>query len=291
MRRIALALLLSTSAAAPALAQHMDGHHAPDPHAGHDMPETPATQEDEQPGAQSAADPARHAADAIWGADAMRASRQRLAHENGGMTTSTMMLERLEARFGEQDLYLWDAQGWTGGDLDKLWIKTEGEGAFDNGVEDAEIQALWSHAIGPWFDLQSGVRYDIEPDSRAHLVLGLQGLAPYMFEVDAAAFLSDQGDFTARIEAEYDQRITQRLILQPRVELDVSAQTIERRSIGAGPARLTAGLRLRYEFAREFAPYVGVEWERHLGGTADSVRDAGESASSGYVLLGLRTWF
>src|SRR3546814_14638807 len=115
-------------------------------------------------------------------------------------------------------MVLVDAQGWVGGYFDKLWLKSEGEGAFGGGGESAEVQALWSHAIGPWFDLQAGLRYDIEPDSRGYAVLGVQGLAPYMFELDAAAFLSDRGDLTAQIEAEYDQRLMHRLNLPPRAD-------------------------------------------------------------------------
>lgn len=222
----------------------------------------------------------------------MAPSRDQLAEENGNMRTGTIMIERLEARIGSgEDGFLWDAQGWYGGDIDKLWFKTEGEGEIGGAVEDAEVQALWSHAIGPFFDLQAGVRYDIEPQSRGHLVLGVQGLAPYMFEVDAAAFLSDKGDLTARIEAEYDQRITQRLILQPRAELELAAQDIPEIGIGAGLTSIEAGLRLRYEFTREFAPYVGVGYEAKLGDTADFTRATGEDTTRVVFLAGIRFWF
>src|SRR5690606_5387904 len=168
---------------------------------------------------------------------------------------------------------------------DKLWFKSEGEGAFGGHIESAEVQALWSHAIGPFFDVQAGVRYDFEPDSHAHAVLGVQGLAPYMFEIDAAAFLSDRGDLTASVEAEYDQRITQRLILQPQIEVAVSAQDIPERGIGAGLTSVEAGLRLRYEFAREFAPYVGFGYEAKLGGTADYARLSGEDPTRFLIFL------
>lgn len=232
-----------------------------------------------------------HAADAIYGQAAMAPARAELAQMDT-FAVGTVLLERLEARIGEgEDLYLWDAQAWYGGDYNKLWLKSEGEGAFAGGVESAEIQALWSHAIDPWFDLQAGVRYDIEPKGRAHAVLGVQGLAPYMFEVDAAAFLSDKGDLTARIEAEYDQRITQRLILQPRAEASLAAQDIPELGIGAGVSSIEAGLRLRYEFAREFAPYVGIGYEARLGDTADYARGAGEDPDRFSLLMGVRAWF
>ena len=234
----------------------------------------------------------QHAADAIFGAEAMAAARAENHATHGEMKTGTVMVERLEARVADgHDAFLWDVQGWYGGDIDKFVFKSEGEGEFGGSVEDAELQALWGHAIGPFFDLQAGVRLDVEPETRSHLVLGVQGLAPYMWHVDAAAFLSDRGDITARVEGEYDWKLTQRLILQPRAELELSAQDIPEREIGAGLTKLETGVRLRYEFAREFAPYVGVGYEAKLGETADIARLAGEDTDGIALLLGLRAWF
>ena len=212
----------------------------------------------------------RHAADAIWGTVAMESSRQQLVRENGGMTTGMILVERLEARIptdGGENGYLWDAQGWYGGDINRFVLKTEGEGKLGGALEDAEIQALYSRAIGPFFDLQAGVRFDPEPDGRTHLVVGVQGLAPYMFHVDGALFLSDRGDLTARVEAEYDQKITRRLILQPRIEAEFAAQNIPEREIGAGITKVEPGLRLRYEIVPEFAPYIGIEYEAEVAET------------------------
>ena len=124
-----------------------------------------------------------------------------------------------------------------------------------------------------------------------HLVLGLQGLAPYWFEIDAAAFLSTKGDLTARVEAEYDQRLTQRLILQPRLEIDASASDIPELEIGSGLSSIEAGLRLRYEFRKEFAPYVGVEWSRALGDTAGYIEARGGEAEDIRFIVGLKAWF
>jgi len=236
----------------------------------------------------------RHAADAIWGEEAMAPARRELARGNGGMTTGMVLVERLEARNptdGGETGYLWDAQAWYGGDLNRFVLKTEGEGEIGGALEDAEIQALYSRAVGPFFDLQVGVRFDPEPDNRTHLVLGVAGLAPYMFHVDGALFLSDRGELTARVEAEYDQKITQRLILQPRIEAEFAAQDIAEREIGAGVTRIEPGLRLRYEIAREFAPYVGIEYEAKLGETADLARAAGEDPDGLKAVIGLRTWF
>lgn len=258
-----------------------------DMHAGHAMGPPPP---DAPPPARAFAGP-RHAADAIWGEAAMAPARAQLARENGGMTTGTVMLERLEYRAGDEDIYLWDAQAWYGGDIDRLFVKSEGEGEFGGPLESGEVQALWSHAIGPFFDLQLGGRYDFAPLERTYLVAGVQGLAPYMFHVDAAAFLSDEGDLTARIEGEYDQRITQRLILQPRVELELAAQDVPDLDIGSGLTKIETGLRLRYEIAREFAPYVGVGYEAALGRTADIVRADGRDPDGLSLLVGVRAWF
>ena len=234
----------------------------------------------------------QHAADEIYGAATMAEARATNHATHGDMKTGMLMVERLEGRLGNNENgWLWDIQGWYGGDIDKFVVKSEGEGEIGGSVEDAEVQALLGHAIGPFFDLQAGVRLDLEPETRSHLVLGVQGLAPYMWHVDGALFLSDRGDITARVEGEYDQKITQRLILQPRVELELSAQDIPERGIGAGLTRIEPGLRLRYEIAREFAPYVGVEYEAKLGETADLAREEGEDAAGFKLLAGIRAWF
>jgi len=256
-------------------------------HAAMDMTPIP----EGSPPAAAGSGPPR-AADAIWGADAMRASRAALRTENGGMNVFWFQGDRAEYRARDGgDGYLWDVQGYYGGDLDKLWFKSEGEGTFGEKPESAEIQGLWSHAIGPWWDMQIGVRQDLTGPERTHAVVGVQGLAPYLFEVDAAAFLSTKGDFTARVEAEIDQRITQRLILQPRAEVNLSAQNVPELGIGAGLDSVEAGLRLRYEIAREFAPYIGIEQEWKLGRSADYARLAGEDPSVTNFVVGVRFWF
>jgi copper resistance protein B len=233
-----------------------------------------------------------YAADAIWGTEAMAASRAALYKAHGAGALGTVRIDRLEARLGENpDVYLWDLEGFYGGDLNKLWIKIEGEGEFGEEVEDAEFQALYSRAITPFFDLQLGARLDVEPETRSHLVLGLQGTAPYWFHIDTAAFLSDRGDLTARAEVEYDQKITQQLILQPRVEAEVAFQDIPDRAIGAGLYKIEPGLRLRYEIIPEFAPYIGVEYEAKLGETADLARAGGEDPTGFKFLIGFRAWF
>ena len=235
--------------------------------------------------------PAR-AADAIWGAEAMRESRAGLARENGGMKTLWFQGDRAEYRAREgSDGYLFDVQGYYGGDLDKFWFKSGGEGSFGEEIEEVEVQALYSRAIAPFFDLQAGVRQDFAPMDRTYAVVGVQGLAPYLFEIDAAAFLSDRGDLTARMELELDQRITQRLILQPRAEVNLAAQDVPELGIGAGLDSAEIGLRLRYEITREFAPYVGIEQEWKVGQSATYARAGSEDPSVTNFVLGVRLWF
>lgn len=263
-----------------------------DPHVGHamgeDMPAPPVAPP--PPGALSG--PA-HAADAVFGREAMAEAREELRREHGSIVTSKVMLDQLEARIRKRrDGYLVEGEAWYGGDINKLWVKTELEGEFGRSPEHAEVQALWSRAINPWWNLQAGVRYDVRPDpERAHLVLGIEGLAPYWFEIDAAAFVSHKGDVTARFEAEYDQRLTQKLILQPRIEFDLAAQDVPELGIGSGLSTAELGLRLRYEIVPEFAPYVGVAYERAFGDTADFRRAAGDRAGGLNFLVGVRAWF
>jgi copper resistance protein B len=237
-------------------------------------------------------------ADLFYDRTAMAASREEMRKHHGGLDAYKILVDQAEAKIRNgRDGYGWDAQAWYGGDVNKLWIKTEGEGVFGEGLEAAEVQALWSRALDPWFDLQLGVRYDIQPDpERAYLVAGIQGLAPYWFEVDGSIFLSNKGDLSARFEGEYDLRITQRLILQPMVEFDLVAQDVPELGIGSGLSEASIGARLRYEIftgsgPATIAPYVGIEYERAFGDTADFRRSAGEDAAGWNILVGLRTWF
>ena len=277
-----------------------------DPHAGHDMstmnmgpPDVPTSADNpgrppEDPLPAAALNGPTHAADLVFGAEAMAAARRTLVRENGDVRATAIIIDRLEAGFGDADeTWLWDVQGWSGGDINRFWWKSEGEGDFGGDLEDAELQALYSRAVTPFWDVQAGVRQDFRPEGEdtTHLVLGVQGLAPYWWEIDAAAFLSTEGDLTARVEAEYDQRITQRLILQPRLEIDASASDIPELEIGSGLSSVEAGLRLRYEFRKEFAPYVGVEWSRALGDTADYIEARGGEVNDTRVVVGLKAWF
>lgn len=204
-----------------------------------------------------------------------------------------LQADRAEYRIsGGDDSYLWDTQGWIGTDRNKFWTKIEGEGSKRGGLDVAQFQALYSRMVTSFFDLQGGLRQDVGPGpSRTYAVLGLQGLAPYFLELDSALFLSDKGDLTARIEAEYDLLITQRLIGQTRVELDFAAQHVKELGIGAGLSAAELGFRLRYEMRREIAPYIGVSWVRAVGDSADFTRAEGRDPGTTSFVLGVRLWF
>lgn len=204
-----------------------------------------------------------------------------------------LMTDRLEAGFADEaDTYLWDMQGWYGGDGARWWLKTEGEGESGRSPEHAELQLLFSRMLAPFWDWQVGVRHDFRPQPhRSHLVLGVQGLAPYEFEIDTALFLSDEGNVTGRFEAEYDLRITQQLILQPRFELNAALSDDREIGLASGVNTTEMGLRLSYELRRELAPYIGIAWERFYGGTADLARDDGEPTSLTSFVVGVHAWF
>jgi copper resistance protein B len=270
---------------------------AADPHAGHDMsptdmPET-AKPEEEVGATPAPAPPADYAADALFGRDKMVGARKALRHENGGLYNAVILfnLAEYQVRKGA-DGYRWEGEGWFGGDINRLIVKTEGEGPLGGSNEQAEFQLLYGRAIAPYFNLEAGVRYDVKPNpSRGYAVVGIEGIAPYWFDVGAQLFLSNKGDVLARFEGSYDQRITQKLIVQPRAELNFAAQDVPANGAGSGLSDLELGLRLRYEIKREFAPYIGVEWAKKFGDTARFARIAGEDADVVNFVAGIRFWF
>jgi copper resistance protein B len=209
----------------------------------------------------------------------------------------TLLVDRLEYRADDgPDQWLWDAQGWYGGDYQRLWLKTEGRQQVADSHGEAELRALYGRLVAPYWDLQAGVRYDRAYGSgrdrdRSFGVLGLQGLSPYRFDTELALFLSEDGDLSARAQFEHELLLTQRLVLQPRLEINAAAQRVRSWGVGRGIDDVQLGLRLRYEIHREFAPYVGIEWVRKVGDTADLARATGQEASNLAVLTGLRLWF
>jgi copper resistance protein B len=189
------------------------------------------------------------------------------------------------------DVFNWDTKGWIGQDRNRFWFRSEGDRS-DGRTEQAQTNLLFGRAIARWWDVTAGVRLDTLPDTpRSALALGVQGLAPYWFEVEASAYIEPSGRTHVRFETEYDLLITNRLVLQPLVEFEVYGRDDRERLIGTGLSTGELGLRLRYEFRREFAPYVGVVWTRKFFGTADQARAAGEDVAGTRLAVGLRTWF
>ncbi|BCX18373.1 MAG: hypothetical protein KatS3mg117_2055 [Geminicoccaceae bacterium] len=201
-----------------------------------------------------------------------------------------LQVEQLEQRIRNgANAVAWEAHAWIGTDDHKAWLETKGEKPNGERPEQAEFQLLYSRRISDYFDGRVGIRYDVAPSpDRGFAVLSLHGLAPYWFEVDASAFLSDEGELSARISAEYELLITQQLILQPSAEVDLAAQSVRERGIGSGLGAVELGLRLRYELVRKVAPYVGILWERKFGDTADLAREEGEDADDLSFLVGIR---
>lgn len=185
----------------------------------------------------------------------------------------------------------WDNKGWVGGDINRFWFRTEGEGERSR-LGTAQAHALYGRAIARWWDLVVGVRQDLRPGpAQTWAAVGLQGLAPYWFEIEATAYVGASGRTHARFEAEYELLLTNRLILQPLAEFEIYGKSDRERGIGAGLSTIDAGIRLRYEIRREFAPYVGLVWSRKFFGTADFARESGEELGGARLALGARIWF
>lgn len=205
---------------------------------------------------------------------------------------SYLALDRLEHRWQNGvDARAFDAQGWFGGDYNKLWLKAEGVQAVGGRTEGAEAQLLYARLIRPFWYLQVGLHNEPRPrPTQNSAVIAVQGLAPYEFDVEATLFLR-AGKAHARFEAEYDQLLTQRWILQPRFEANIASASDRARGVGSGLSNVELGLRLRYEIRREIAPYIGINWTRLTGDTADLARARGNRASEGGIVAGVRLWY
>lgn len=209
-----------------------------------------------------------------------------------------ILFEELEYGFNNDDNPLsWDATSWVGGDWNRLWFKTHGEMATSDPEVDGEAQLLCSRLIAPFWELQFGLRGDLaaaddeSTQGRGHLVLGLEGIAPYWFEVEPAIFTSHEGDVSARLRASYDLFITQRLIAHPSFEMNVAVQSVPEFGVGSGFNDIELGLRLGYQLTRKLAPYLGVSWNQAFAEAARFRRAAGTAASDLQGVAGLRLWF
>lgn len=203
-----------------------------------------------------------------------------------------VLLDQLEWRNQRAaDIATWDATGWYGGDIDRVWMKSEGERRSSQ-IDVMRFELLWNHVVSRRWSAQTGARLDSGTGpTRKWAAFGVQGLAPYWFEVEATAYLGNSGRTAARFKAEYELLLTQRIILQPELELNLYGKSDPAKAIGKGFSSADVGLRLRYEIRREFAPYLGVSWNRRFGESAELVRAVGERSTELQLLAGLRIWF
>ena len=215
--------------------------------------------------------------------------RLRLADEHN---FGSLLFDRLESvRTSDNTSTVYDLQAWYGRDYDRAVFKAEGE--VENGtLEEASTELLWGHALTAFWDTQLGVRHDSgEGPNRNWLAIGFQGLAPYWFEVDIMAYVGEEGRSALSLEAEYELLLTQKLIVQPRIEAEIYGKEDVDRGIGSGLSELAVGVRLRYEIRRELAPYIGIEWVSRYGESADIARAAGLDTRETQVVAGVRFWF
>lgn len=201
-------------------------------------------------------------------------------------------LNQLEGRFGADNAFRWSGEAWAGTDTDRLWLRSEGEVTARGLVRDGQQELFYDRPITPYFDLQAGVRSDIDSAAgRTWAAVGIEGLAPDFVDVAATAYASDTGHYAAKLEASTDWLLTQRLILQPQIEMNFYTKDDPARATGSGLSDLDTGLRLRYELSRKFAPYIAVTYEGKYGGTARFARAAADKTGDLRFTIGLRTWF
>ena len=255
------------------------------------MPDTPASQSSPDANTSEAEhvppDPPKHSMEEMP-YRAMAEMMQMDDRERYGK----VLLDQLEWRdTSEGCARAWDIEAWYGSDYNKAWLRTEGD-RVDGHSEDARAELFWDRILSRWWHLQAGARQDFgEGPSRTWAAVGVQGLAPYWFEVEATLYAGEQGRTAARLKAEYELLLTQRLILQPEAEANLYGKSDRERGLGSGLSDVEAALRLRYEIRREFAPYVGVVWSRRFGDTADLARASGSDTNDLQVVAGFRIWF
>jgi copper resistance protein B len=273
--------------------------YAQDPHAGH--AQAPATQkppakpgeEDHSAHMTQGAGQPKEPIPPVTDADRAAAFPQGLeGHATHDRRISTFVLfDQLEWQGGERGGLSIDNKTWIGGDINRFWLRAEGESS-DGRPENAQLHALYGRSFSRWWDVVAGVRQDFRPGpAQAWLAIGVQGLAPQWFDIEATAYFGQSARTHARFEVEYELLLTNRLILQPLVEAELYGKSDRQRGIGAGLSSVDAGLRLRYEFRREVAPYAGITWHRAVFGTADFARADGAEVGRARVAVGLRTWF
>lgn len=285
--------------APPAAAAPEADQQAQESHAGHDHgtpgpAPVPGTPEPRRGHVESAPPPARvdlppfipPVTDAMR-ADAFPDVHGHAAHDRA--INAFVLVDQLEWRSGRgADGPTWNGSGWVGGDVNRVWFRSEGE-SEGSGVDDASAHVLYGRAVARWWDVVAGIRQDLQPGAQSWLAFGVQGLAPGFFEVEATAYVSDAGQTAAHLEVEYDLLLTNRLVLQPVVEANLYGRSNAALGVGRGLSTAEAGFRLRYEVRREFAPYVGVTWAKTFGRTRDLGH--GEASGAPRLVTGVRVWF
>jgi copper resistance protein B len=277
---------------------------AQDPHAGHGQQPAPAKPSPAQPAGedhsshmpqapQPKADQPREPIPPITDADRAAAFPPDVhGHATHDKQINTFVLfDQFEWQGGDDGGFSLDNKSWIGGDINRLWVRVEGESA-DGDLESAQTHVLYGRSFARWWDVVAGARVDFEPGpAQTWAAVGIQGLAPYWFEIEATGYIGPDARTHARFEVEYELLFTNRLVLQPLVELELYGKSDPERGIGAGLSSMETGVRIRYEVRREFAPYAGITWDRKFFGTADFARAHGEDAGQARLALGVRTWF
>jgi copper resistance protein B len=214
-----------------------------------------------------------------------------MSHDHGG---STFHMFRLETDTGKNtkshSIQSWDLDGWVGTDENKLWLKSEGERS-ENDLESAELWVLYSRNIAPFWDAQVGVRYDAKPKSTAYVTLGINGLASYWFETEAHLFISNKGDISTRLRQENDLLLTQKLIMQPYIEVNLFAQDVPKQDVGRGISDGQIGLQTRYEYVKKFAPYIDFHYGQKFSKTASLAKNRNQDDNEYVGSVGLRVMF
>ncbi|AVX23946.1 copper resistance protein B [Pseudomonas syringae pv. atrofaciens] len=289
--RLPMLLLAAGLTAAPWTSSMAAGMEGMD-HGSHEM-HMDASDSEDATSTQTAPTQSRTPIPPITDADRAAVYTSHAGHQvHDSAINSYFLADKLEWQDANDGSALaWDLSGWIGGDIDRLLLRSEGE-RTNGKTEEAEIQALWGHSISPWWDVVAGARQDFKPGApQTWAAFGLQGQAISDLDIEATAFIGEAGQTAARLEADYDLQLTSNLVLQPTAELNFYGKNDPQRGNGSGLSTSEFGLRLRYEITPQFAPYVGVSWDRSYGKTADYAREDDEDTQDARLVVGVRTWF
>nr|WP_269815861.1 copper resistance protein B [Pseudomonas syringae] len=289
--RLPMLLLAAGLTAAPWTSSMAAGMEGMD-HGSHEM-HMDASDSEDATSTQAAPTQSRTSIPPITDADRATVYTSHAGHQvHDSAINSYFLADKLEWQDANDGSALaWDLSGWIGGDFDRLLLRSEGE-RTNGKTEEAEIQALWGHSISPWWDVVAGARQDFKPGApQTWAAFGLQGQAISDLDIEATAFIGEAGQTAARLEADYDLQLTSNLVLQPTAELNFYGKNDPQRGNGSGLATSEFGLRLRYEITPQFAPYVGVSWDRSYGKTADYAREDDEDTQDARLVVGVRMWF